>query len=77
MGTPVSGHLGPAVLKNVTTPVDLYAVGVGRLRNKAVDPVCRMAITARDAAARLRVDGVDWYFCSIDCARRFLEQPSA
>ena len=35
------------------------------------DPVCGMEIDPRDAAAHLRVEGVDYYFCAKGCRHEF------
>jgi YHS domain-containing protein len=40
-----------------------------------IDPVCRMAVDPDHAAGRLTVEGVDYLFCSIECARKFAEAP--
>ena len=42
-----------------------------------IDPVCRMRVQATKAAGRLQHEGVDYWFCSLSCARQFAEDPSA
>jgi adenylate cyclase len=41
------------------------------------DPVCRMRLRPGEAAGTLRHTGKAYSFCSLDCARRFAEQPEA
>ena len=59
------------------------AHGGNRLLNKnhvcdssRIDPVCRMQVAIESTASRLNVGGKTYYFCSIDCARTFMEQPA-
>ena len=42
-----------------------------------IDPVCQMTVEPETAAARVRHEGVDYYFCSEWCAEQFKENPSA
>jgi P-type Cu+ transporter len=42
-----------------------------------LDPVCQMTVEPETAAAHVRHDGVDYYFCSEWCAEQFKEKPSA
>ena len=64
--------LGSVSLKNVRAPVALHEVVHAGRTDTAVDPVCRMSVDARRAAARVRHDGSDVYFCSLGCAAVFL-----
>jgi NTE family protein len=48
-----------------------------------IDPVCRMAVSPARARARVDLDGVRYYFCSVNCrecferhAERYLRRPS-
>ena len=66
--------LGPVSLKNVRAPVEIYEVVHAARANTAVDPVCRMSVDPRRAAARVRHDGSDVYFCSLGCAAAFLRE---
>jgi adenylate cyclase len=69
---------GRQTLKNVTEPVVLVAADPAGERSReglAIDPVCRMAVDSEQAAGSLRHDGVDYHFCSLDCARTFAEAP--
>ncbi len=42
-----------------------------------IDPVCQMTVEPETAAAHVRHEGVDYYFCSEWCAEQFKENPSA
>jgi YHS domain-containing protein len=44
-------------------------------QSSAVDPVCRMQIEPREAAATLSHLGMTYHFCSNECARLFREAP--
>ena len=70
--------LGGFVLKNVASEVELFEIHIGpRVRGAVVDPVCRMRVERDDAVGRLRVDGVDHWFCSLECASKFLRAAAA
>jgi Cu+-exporting ATPase len=43
----------------------------------AVDPVCRMEIDPRKAAARSTYEGRTYYFCCPGCKARFDAEPAA
>jgi class 3 adenylate cyclase/YHS domain-containing protein len=65
--------LGTFGLKNIAEDVHLFELHIGpRVRGAVIDPVCRMRVEMDDAAGRLRVDGVDHWFCSLECAGKFL-----
>jgi Cu+-exporting ATPase len=36
-----------------------------------IDPVCRMAVSPARARARVELDGVTYYFCSVNCCECF------
>lgn len=68
--------LGPVSLRNLTDPVDLYELApCPRPHQRAVDPVCRMAVDRARAPARLSHGGHDHWFCSLDCAAAFATDP--
>jgi adenylate cyclase len=46
-------------------------------RDWPIDPVCRMAVAPGHEAGALRHDGVEYRFCSLDCAARFARDPAA
>jgi putative nucleotidyltransferase with HDIG domain len=41
----------------------------------AIDPVCRMIIEDKDAAATSLYKGAAYYFCSLGCKERFIKAP--
>lgn len=70
--------LGPVAFKNVLAPVDLFSLQLLEPREpSAIDPVCRMRVDPDQASGRLRFSGVDYWFCSLDCAGRFAAQPES
>jgi adenylate cyclase len=71
--------LGPARLRHISEPVQLFEVVVasGEATATAVDPVCRMRVAPGSTAARVVLDSVTYHFCSKDCAERFSRQPGA
>lgn len=64
--------LGRANFKNVDEPVELYELTLGASAVESIDPVCRMRVDHAMASGHLRVDGTDYWFCSLECASRFL-----
>ena len=70
--------LGSFALKNLADDVDLFELHLGPgVRGTVIDPICRMRVDVDDASGRLRADGVDHWFCSLDCAATFIEQRRA
>lgn len=68
--------LGEFDLRNVSEPVHLWEVLVTPPHDAAgFDPVCRMRVVRDRAAGRLRHAGVDYWFCSLDCAGQFAVDP--
>jgi adenylate cyclase len=66
-------------LRNVTTPVPLFAAVRDERSTEArhLDPVCRMLVAEGREAGSFRHDRALYRFCSLECARRFLENPEA
>jgi adenylate cyclase len=64
-------------MRNVAAAVPLFAAVRGGQVSEArhVDPVCRMLIAEGREAGSFRHDGTLYRFCSLDCARRFLNDP--
>lgn len=65
---------GRRLLRNVAEPVQLYAalpVGERSVAGLPIDPVCRMAVDPDHSAGTLRHGGIQFFFCSLDCARAF------
>ncbi len=65
-------ELGDATLRGIADPIALFAVtACEETPDRAVDPVCLMAVARQHAAARRMVDGVEHLFCSAECATSF------
>jgi adenylate cyclase len=62
-------------LRGISEPVSIYLASSGTAAELPIDPVCRMAVDPERAAGALELEGVRYHFCSLDCARRFAEQP--
>jgi adenylate cyclase len=69
---------GRHALKNVGEPVLLFAAFREGQRDSAglpIDPVCRMAVDREHGAGRLSFEGVEYCFCSLECAGAFAADP--
>lgn len=42
---------------------------------KVIDPVCKMTIDDKDAAAASTYKGITYYFCSMPCKEEFDKSP--
>lgn len=62
---------------NVARPVHLFAAVPLRASRAdvAVDPVCQMVVDPARCAGALRHIGVEYRFCSLECAGRFAANP--
>lgn len=71
--------LGEMRFKNVSQPVALFEVLVGRavVETVAIDPVCQMQVRPAEAAGQLAYAGRIHYFCSLECVRIFVGNPEA
>ena len=72
-------YRGSRRFKNVSEPVELYALTLSAQPAAAglpVDPVCRMAIDPERSAERRTYRGVEYTFCSAECARVFHQYPA-
>lgn len=68
---------GVVRFKNITSPVMLFELVVRDEPSESIiDPVCRMRIVDPGTASRVFHDGAPYYFCSIQCIRKFLQNPS-
>lgn len=74
-GLAVTG-LGPTTLRNVTEPVEVFAIdfGAGCPRTD-IDPDCRMRLQDRTTTTTLAHRGVTYRFCSTACVQRFTARP--
>jgi adenylate cyclase len=70
---------GEQRVRNVTRPVPLFAAVSDERTGEAryFDPVCHMLVAAGREAGSLRHHGTLYRFCSLECARRFLQDPDA
>jgi class 3 adenylate cyclase len=64
--------------KNLSVPVEVYrALRTGETSERLpVDPVCRMKVEAGQTVGSLTFEGVEYQFCSLECARAFSEAPA-
>ena len=68
--------LGPARLRNVLEPVELFAIELCPTHvDLSVDPVCRMRLSCQAAVGRIRHAGTEHWLCSLDCVRAFAADP--
>jgi adenylate cyclase len=76
LGIPLRG-CGEASFKNVSQPVALWQIlpPDRPVAWGATDPVCRMRVEPLSAPARLSHEGIDYYFCSLSCAKSFADSP--
>jgi adenylate cyclase len=63
--------------KNLNTPVEVHrVVRTGETSERLpIDPVCRMAVDSGHAVGTLTFEGVEYQFCSLECARAFSAVP--
>lgn len=69
--------MGEHRFKNVAHPVAVFELlrASERRAVTVIDPVCRMQVEIPRAAASLAHAGINYYFCSQECARAFSEAP--
>jgi class 3 adenylate cyclase/YHS domain-containing protein len=70
---------GRTSLRNVSEPVDLFAVlrtSESGTANLPIDPVCRMAVDPERAPGQLTYEGAAYFFCSLTCAGMFAQNPA-
>ena len=70
---------GRHALKNIGEPILLFAAvreGEHDSAGLPIDPVCRMAVDTKHGAGRLSFEGVEFYFCSLECAGTFAADPA-
>jgi adenylate cyclase len=70
---------GEQRIRNVALPVPLFAAVRDDRSSEArhLDPVCRMLVAEGREAGTLRHRDTLYRFCSLECARRFLQDPEA
>ncbi len=71
--------LGPVKFKNVAEPVPVFELVCrdGLDATATIDPVCHMRVDPETAAARVLYEDAPRYFCSLECAKTFLDKPEA
>lgn len=71
--------VGHVELRNISSAVELFDIELGGVvaDHLTVDPVCRMQVEPAHAAGRLHHEGSDWWFCSLECAAIFAQDPAA
>jgi len=71
-------HVGAPELRNVSDPVDIYAVRVTEPAGDTVlDPVCQMRVPdGGDDVISLTWDGATRRFCGLPCVSRFAAAPA-
>ena len=70
-------QLGKVHFKNVAEPISLFEIAdnPSEQSDKATDPVCQMQVKPDTAQGRLNYQGQNYFFCSLECARTFANQP--
>ena len=70
---------GEQRIRNVAAPVALFAARRDERSSEArhIDPVCRMLVAEDREAGSFRHEDTLYRFCSLECARRFLDDPGA
>jgi len=69
---------GRHLLRGIEEPVLIYVVSPGAQESPEglpLDPVCHMAVDPERAAAIVVHEGVRYYLCTPQCARRFVNRP--
>ena len=68
---------GSRYFKHIVEPVPVFEARTegGVAKRLEIDPVCRMAVDPARAAARRRRLGLEYFFCSDECARAFAREP--
>jgi len=70
-------ELGKVHFKNVVEPISLFEIAADHSMHSAnaTDPVCQMQVKQDTAHGRLNYQGQNYFFCSFECARTFVNQP--
>ena len=70
-------NLGLAKFKNVKEQIELFEVNCNSRKDviTVIDPVCRMQVNKNITKANLIYEDKAYYFCSLDCAKKFMEDP--
>jgi len=69
-------YLGIKKFKNISKPIKLFDIIYKELINQRVtDPVCQMQMLRHQAGVRINYQQLTYYFCSMNCVRKFSEDP--
>jgi class 3 adenylate cyclase/YHS domain-containing protein len=74
----VSFHsMGEIMFKNIIKPVEIFEIKTSENSEEILytDPVCQMHISATGAPAKLPFKNNTIYFCSFECAKKFIIHP--
>ena len=68
---------GERSLRNVAAPVALFAAvdAEARATEHRLDPVCHMVVIEGREAGSVRYEDAEYRFCSLECIRRFADDP--
>jgi class 3 adenylate cyclase len=69
--------MGEIMFKNIIEPVEIFEIktSVNSEEILYTDPVCQMHISATSAPAKLPFKNNTIYFCSFECAKKFMIHP--
>jgi adenylate cyclase len=68
---------GALLFKNVPQAVEVFELVSATPSNTVVDAVCHMQVEVLLAPARLPFNDRTYYFCSLECAETFAQDPRA
>lgn len=63
--------LGPLRLRNISAPVEAFALDIGTRHQEHVDPVCRMHVATSTTELTITQLGTSYRFCSTACMNQF------
>lgn len=69
--------LGEFKLRNIPEPLELFVLNMPGDSESAIDPVCKMQIDRRSAAGQLVYEDERYFFCSLECAKKFVSSPGS
>jgi len=69
--------LGEKRFKNVIKPMEIFELTTNKETEEIwyADPVCRMHVSENTAPAKLPFEKKTIYFCSFECAKKFISDP--
>jgi len=70
--------LGTFRPRNLRDSIELFVLAMGgSALEGVVDPVCRMRLLPEVATGHFKIEGRDYWFCSLECLALFSADPSA